>query len=168
MILDRSVLVLNQNYEPLSVCHARRAIVLVLLGKAEIVEKHEEMVRSVQMAFPIPSIVRLSLYIKAYKRDIALNRKNILKRDRFTCQYCGTRKEPLTTDHVIPRSQNGADSWQNLVTACVKCNNLKGDRTPAQAGLRLLQKPRKPHRYSYIRFFSSIPDDRWRPYLFLD
>ncbi|MFQ6102835.1 MAG: HNH endonuclease [Candidatus Glassbacteria bacterium] len=162
------VLVLNQSYEPLSVTHAKRAIILVLLGKAEIVERHNEEVRSVSISVPLPSIVRLSLYVKAFKRDIALNRKNILKRDNFTCQYCGKRHEVLTTDHVIPKSQGGSESWSNLVTACIKCNNLKGDRTTEQAGLSLLQKPRKPHRYSYVRFFSSIPDDRWKPYLFLD
>ncbi len=167
-MLNSMVLVLNQSYEPLSVCHARRAIVLVHLGKAEIVERHEEEIRSVSLSIPLPSIVRLSLYVKAYKRDISLNRKNILKRDNFTCQYCGKKKDVLTTDHVIPRSQGGKETWYNLVTACIRCNNKKGDRTVEQAGLALLQKPRKPHKYAYIRFFSSIPDDRWKPYLFLD
>jgi 5-methylcytosine-specific restriction endonuclease McrA len=167
-MLDGSVLVLNQNYEPLSVCHARRAIILVLLGKAEIVEKHDKQVNSVSMSLPLPSVVRLSLYIRAVKRDIALNRKNILKRDNHTCQYCGKNHDPLTTDHVVPKSQGGKESWDNLVTACIRCNNLKGDRTPEQAGLTLRVKPKKPHRYAYIRFFSSIPDDRWKPYLFLD
>ena len=167
-MLNRMVLVLNQSYEPLSVCHAKRAIILVLLGKAEIVERHYEEVRSVSISVPLPSIVRLSIYVKAIKRDIALNRKNILKRDNYTCQYCGRKRDVLTTDHIIPKSQGGTESWNNLVTACIKCNNFKGDRTHEQAGLSLLQEPRKPHRYAYVRFFSSIPDDRWKPYLFLD
>lgn len=167
-MLDGSVLVLNQNYEPLSVCHARRAIILVLLGKAEIVEKHDREIRSLSMSLPLPSVVRLSLYIRSFKRDIALSRTNILKRDNHTCQYCGRKYETLTTDHIVPKSQGGKDTWDNLVTACIRCNNLKGDRTPEQADLKLLTRPRKPHRYAYIRFFSSIPDDRWKPYLFLD
>jgi len=167
-MLNRKVLVLNQSYEPLSVCQARRAVIMVLIGKAEIVEKHDEKINSVSMSIPLPSIVRLSLFVRAFKRDVALNRKNILKRDNFTCQYCGKNQEILTTDHIIPKAQGGPESWYNLVTACVKCNNRKGDRTARQAGLSLIQKPKKPHRYSYIRFFSSIPDDRWKPYLFLD
>jgi 5-methylcytosine-specific restriction endonuclease McrA len=167
-MLNGSVLVLNQNYEALSVCHARRAIILVLLGKAEIVEKHDREIRSVSMSMPLPSVVRLSLYIRSFTQDIALNRNNILKRDNHTCQYCGRKHETLTTDHVIPKSQGGAESWDNLVAACIRCNNKKGDRTPEQAGFVLREKPRKPHRYTYIRFFSSIPDDRWKPYLFLD
>jgi 5-methylcytosine-specific restriction endonuclease McrA len=167
-VLNQLVLVLNQNYEPLSVCRARRAIVMVLLGKAEVIEEKPIRLRSVSLSFPLPSIVRLSLYIKAPKREIPLTRKNVLRRDGYRCQYCGTREAPLTTDHVIPRSQGGQDRWENLVCACVSCNNMKGNRTPRQADLLLLKKPRKPHRFAYIKFYTAIPDRRWRPYLFLD
>ncbi len=167
-MLNQLVLVLNQNYEPLSVCRAKRAVVMVLLGKAEIIEEKPIRLHSMSFSLPLPSIVRLSLYIKAPKREIPLTRKNILRRDGFKCQYCGTRDAPLTTDHIVPRSQGGRDRWENLVCACVACNNKKGNRTPRQAGIPLLKKPKKPHRFAYIKFYTSIPDQRWRPYLFLD
>ena len=167
-VLNQLVLVLNQNYEPLSVCRARRAIVMVLLGKAEVIEEKPIPVRSLSLSLPLPSIVRLSIYIKAPKPEIPLTRKNILRRDGFRCQYCGVKDVPLTTDHMIPRSMGGRDTWENLICACVDCNNKKGNWTPRQAGLQLLKRPRKPHRYTYIKFYSSIPDHRWRPYLFLD
>ncbi len=167
-ILNQLVLVLNQNYEPLSVCRARRAIVMVLLGKAEVVEERAATIHSFSLNLALPSIVRLCLYIKAPKREIPLTRKNILRRDGFQCQYCGSKDIPLTTDHIIPRSRGGRDRWENLVCACIVCNNKKGNRTPRQADLLLMKKPRKPHRFAYIKFYSSIPDRRWRPYLFLD
>jgi len=167
-VLNQLVLVLNQNYEPLSVCRAKRAIVMVLLGKAEIIEEKPIKIRSLSLSLPLPSIVRLGIYIKAPKREIPLTRKNILRRDGFRCQYCGTKDIPLTTDHIVPRSQGGRDRWENLVCACVACNNKKGNRTPRQADLLLMKKPKRPHRFAYIKFYTSIPDRRWRPYLFLD
>jgi len=167
-VLDSKVLVLNQNYEPLSVCRAQRALVMVVLGKAEIVERYDAEVRSVSFSMPLPSVVRLQMYIRAPRRRTALTRRNVLKRDGFRCQYCGTRRGPMTTDRVVPRSLGGRDSWTNLVCACVGCNNRKGSRTPEQAGMRLARPPRRPHRYTQVTFWSTIPDRRWRPYLFLD
>ncbi|MDX1622475.1 MAG: HNH endonuclease [Gemmatimonadota bacterium] len=167
-LLEQKVLVLNQNYEPLTVTRAQRAVVMVVLGKAEIVERYEAEVRSPSRAVPLPSVVRLSVYIQAPRKEIPLTRRNVLKRDRHTCQYCGTRKGPMTTDHIVPRSQGGGDSWTNLVCACVRCNNKKGNRTPARAGMELARTPRRPHRYTRILLYSTIPDQRWRPYLFLD
>lgn len=168
MLLNTSVLVLNQNYVPMHICHAKRAIVLVMLGKAEVVEQYDSRVRSVSVSVPLPSVVRLYMYIKGPKKEVALNRRNVAKRDNYKCQYCGTSHDVLTTDHVVPRALGGRDTWINLVTACTKCNNKKGNRTPEQAGMRLLKVPKKPHRFTYISFFTSIPDSRWRPYLFLD
>jgi len=167
-MLKTSVLVLNQNYEPMHICQAKRAIVLVLLGKAEVIEHYQKEVHSVSVSIHLPSVVRLYVYINGPRKDVALNRKNISKRDNYQCQYCGISKEVLTTDHVIPKSLGGRDSWTNLVTACTKCNNKKGNRMPEQAGMKLLKIPKKPHRFTYMAFFSSIPDVRWRPYLFLD
>lgn len=167
-LLEKKVLVLNQNYEPLTVCHAQRAVVLVVLGKAEIVERYDGVVRSVSCAVPLPSVVRLSVYIRAPRQPVALTRRNVLKRDGYRCQYCATRRGPMTTDHVVPRSLGGGDSWTNLVCACIRCNNRKGSRTPEQANMPLLRPPRRPHRYTQITFYSAIPDKRWRPYLFLD
>lgn len=167
-LLKKKVLVLNQNYEPLAVCRAKRAVVLVVLGKAEIVERYDVEVRSVSEVMPLPSIVRLSMYIRAPQPRVALTRRNVLRRDGFQCQYCGTRKGPMTTDHVVPRALRGKETWTNLVCACIRCNNNKGRRTPEQANMPLTRAPRRPHRYTRITFYSTIPDQRWRRYLFLD
>ncbi len=166
-LLQKKVLVLNQNYEPLSVCRAQRAVVMVVLGKAEIVERYDSEVHSVSCVVPLPSVVRLSVYIHAPQKRVALTRRNVLRRDNYRCQYCGTRRGPMTTDHVVPRSAGGRDTWTNLVCACVRCNNRKGNRTPEQAGLSLARPPRRPHPFTHITYFASVPDQRWRPYLFI-
>lgn len=167
-MLNRHVLVLNQNYEPLSICTAKRAIVLVFLGKAEIVEKDSVEVRSVTRSYPLPSVVRLFMYIAIPRKRILLTRKNILKRDNHQCQYCGTKQQPLTLDHVIPKNRGGKDTWENLVCACARCNNKKGQRTPEDAGLVLKRQPRRPNYLMFIRHFVGINDQRWCRYLFLD
>jgi len=168
-MLNRQVLVLNQNYEPLSITKARRAVILLYLGKAEMVETYDgHFVRGVRMNIPLPSIVRLIYYIKAPRNAVALTRKNIIRRDRHMCQYCGTQRGPMTTDHVIPKRLRGRDSWDNLVCACVRCNNKKGDRTPEEAQMKLLKKPKVPHFFTVVHSFIRIPDKRWKQYLFLD
>jgi len=169
MMLNNSVLVLNSSFQPLHVCQARRALVLVMVGKAEALEYYDHhYVCSVTQRFRLPSVVRLMRYIKTNRRAISLNRRNILKRDGYRCQYCGTTRDPLTTDHVIPRSRGGEDTWENLVTACVNCNNKKANRTPERAGMELLSRLKRPHYFSFIYFSNSRPMDKWRPYLFLD
>lgn len=106
--LNRKVLILNQSYEPLSVVSAQKAIVLIYLGKAEIVEKHPTMVvRSIMISFPYPSIIRLSRYVYIPRKRVILSRKNVLRRDGFRCQYCGEKSQPLTVDHVIPKRMGG-------------------------------------------------------------
>ena len=125
------VLVLNQDYRALTLCSVQRAAVLVLLQKAELVEAlPERYLRSPSCRLPWPSIVRLKAYATVPYKRILLSRKNVLRRDRFRCQYCGSR-EQLTIDHILPKSRGGPDSWENLVAACVPCNNRKGNRTPA-------------------------------------
>jgi len=110
-MLNREVLVLNQNYEPLSITKARRAVVLLYLGKAEMVERYDgHFVRGITVSIPLPSVVRLIYYIKAPRNAVALTRKNIIRRDRHTCQYCGIQTGPMTTDHVIPKRLGGRDS----------------------------------------------------------
>ncbi len=168
-MLNAQVLVLNSSFQPLHVCQARRALLLVLQDKAEVVEYYEHLlVRSVSRAFRLPCVVRLRGFLQPSRRGVALNRRNLLRRDGCCCQYCGSSQEPLTTDHIIPRSRGGADSWENLVTACVPCNNRKGSRTPEQAGMQLLTPPRKPGFYSFIRFYHPHSHDKWRPYLFME
>jgi len=168
-MLQKDVLVLNRNYEPLSVCSVKRAVVLIFLGKAEIVEKYDGyMVRSVFWFVPVPSVVRLGFYIKVPQKRILLSRRNIIKRDGHTCQYCGENHSQMTVDHVIPKIYGGIDSWENLVCACLKCNNIKGNRTPDQAGLTLIRNPKKPNHITFIRQFLGIADEKWKQYLFLD
>lgn len=167
--LNSKVLILNQNYEPLSVCNVKKAIVLLILGKAELIEKSDgKLLRSVSMAMPFPSVVRLSIYVRLPYKKIILSRKNILRRDNHRCQYCGRGDVPLTVDHIIPKARGGEDVWENLVTACVVCNNRKGDRTPDEAMMPLLRKITRPNHVTFIRHFVGTVDERWKPYLFMN
>ena len=145
-LLGSPVLVLNASYEPIHVCVARRALILLLKGVAAAEELSNDEVRSPSKVVPVPSVIRLLEYRRIPRQTRALSRKNILLRDRYTCQYCGCRpgSEELTIDHVTPRSQGGISSWDNCVLACVKCNSRKADRTPEQAGMPLAKKPYRP------------------------
>ena len=165
-MLGSRVLVLNQNYEPLSVCKGKRAVVLVLLRKAEPVESYQLEARAMRFSMALPSVLRLNYYVRVRRKDVPLTKRNVLKRDRGTCQYCGRRFVEMTADHVIPKALGGADSWENLVCACSNCNARKGNLTPAQAQMVLLRQPKKPHYFTFS--ISSIGDvpDVWRPYLF--
>ncbi|MGC8654298.1 MAG: HNH endonuclease, partial [Candidatus Kryptoniota bacterium] len=121
------MLILNQNYEPLTICNWKKAVVLLYLGKAEIVERSDgKMLHSVSTTIPMPSIVRLSVFYRVPHKRVILSRKNILRRDGNRCQYCGRGDLPLTVDHIIPKTRGGEDSWENLVCACIRCNNKKG------------------------------------------
>lgn len=166
-MVNRPVLLLNQNYEPLSVCRARRALVLVLLQKAEPVERYDLELRSVNTSMTVPSVLRLNYYVRVRRREVPLTKRNVMRRDDNTCQYCGRRHAMMTTDHVIPRSAGGADLWENLVCACSECNARKGNRTPAQARMVLRRKPKTPHYITFaVNALGDVPDT-WRQYLFL-
>lgn len=163
------VLVLNHNYEPLSVCNVRKAIILLWLGKAELIAASEgRVLRSVSVVMPFPSIVRLSVYVRVPYKKIVLSRKNIIRRDAHRCQYCGRTDMTLTVDHIVPRARGGSDAWENLVAACVTCNNRKGDRTPPEANMSLLRRPIRPNHVMFIRHFVGSVDDHWKPYLFMN
>lgn len=163
------VLVLNQNYEALTVTDPYKAFILVYLGKAELVEAYQDQfIYSIATRFPLPSIVRLKSYILVPYKKIMLSRKNILKRDNNRCQYCNKFSLDLTIDHIIPKSVGGQDSWENLVAACIKCNNKKSNRTPEQANMPLLSKPFKPNHVLFLRQIVSIVEDKWKPYLFMN
>ena len=166
--LNRNVLVLNQNYEPIAICNAKKAVILVYLGKAEIVETLDTEICAVSFSMPFPSVVRLQIYIYKPYMPVILNRKNVLRRDRHKCQYCGRKSQPLTVDHIIPRQFGGKQAWDNLVCACIRCNNKKGNRTPEQAGMKLLKKPQKPSKLFFLQFFVDKPHESWRPYLYLN
>lgn len=161
------VLVLNQDYRALTITSVQRATVLVLLQKAELVESESDrFIRSPNLQVPWPSIVRLKAYVRVPYKKIMLTRKNVLRRDRQRCQYCGNRDQ-LTIDHIFPKSRGGKDSWENLVAACIPCNNRKGNRTPDEANMKLSRKPFRPSYVMYIRDFVGSLDDTWKPYLFL-
>jgi 5-methylcytosine-specific restriction endonuclease McrA len=159
------VLVLNASYEPLNITSWRRAVVLLLKDKAEGLEHNG---RVVYRDFPLPTVIRLRQYIKVPYREIPLTRKNILERDRQTCQYCQKRGEQLTIDHILPRSRGGGDSWENLVTACMRCNVHKGNRTPKEAEMDLLCRPRKPYSSLYFELLKHTrgnANQEWRKYV---
>lgn len=168
--LHRPVLVLNASYEPINVCAARRAIVLILKGVATAEEHTLTRVHSAFETHQLPSVIRLLEYRRIPHQTRALSRKNILMRDRYTCQYC-LRTMPsseLTLDHIIPRSRAGETSWENLVTCCHPCNNWKGNRTPDEAGMKLtrLPKPFSLHTSRHLMRLLGKGDDQWRKYLF--
>ena len=137
-MINRSVLVLNQNYEPLNICRVRRAIVLVYEGKAEMLEDGSGFVHSISCEFPLPSVIRLSYIIKRPRLKRRLTRLEIFNRDRYTCQYCGKVTQQLTLDHVIPRYRGGEQTWENVVSACIPCNRRKAGQTPKEARMKLM------------------------------
>ncbi len=167
-MLGTKVLLLNQNYEPLTVVTAKKAIVLAFLQKVEIVERRERWIRAQHVAYPLPSIIRLICYVRIPHKRVELTRRNILKRDGYRCQYCGMAKSPLTVDHVVPKTRGGIDSWENLVCACVRCNNKKGNRTPEMAHMPLRRLPRRPTHLFFIQHLIGVSDECWKPYLFMN
>lgn len=141
------VLLLNASYEPLNVIHWQKAVRLSYLDKAEVLEEYVTVIRSPNITIHTPAVIKLKKYIKRKHRGIVYSKWNMYVRDRFVCQYCAKKimdKAQLTRDHVIPRSYGGGASWKNCVTCCKKCNLKKGGRTPKQAGMKLIQKPRTP------------------------
>ena len=168
--LQKPVLVLNASYEPINICAARRALVLVLKGVASAEEESTLHVRSARNTVKLPSVIRLLEYRRSPHQTRALSRKNILMRDRYTCQYCH-RTLPsgeLTLDHVVPRSRSGESNWENLVACCNPCNNRKGSRTPDEAGMRLARPPRpfSLHTSRHLMRLLGKSDEQWRKYLF--
>jgi 5-methylcytosine-specific restriction endonuclease McrA len=168
-MLNKNVLVLNRSYEPLTVCKARRAVVLTYLTKAEVLVSYNgKQVRSIRESLPLPSVIRLTNFIKLPRKEIPLTRRNILRRDGHRCQYCGKSEGPMTTDHIIPKVLGGKETWENMVCACVQCNARKGNQTLKAAGMTLLRRPRRPSYFSSILSALGEPPEEWRPYLFLD
>ncbi|MFN3324853.1 MAG: HNH endonuclease [Bryobacteraceae bacterium] len=168
--LQKPVLVLNASYEPINICAARRAIVLVLKGVASAEEHSLSFVQSARQALRLPSVIRLLEYRRIPHQTRALSRKNILMRDRYTCQYClkTLNSGELTLDHVIPRSRAGDSTWENLVACCHPCNNRKGNRTPEEAGMKLTRQPRpfSLHTSRHLMRLLAKSDEQWRKYLF--
>lgn len=165
-MLSVLVLVLNQNYEPLNVCNARRAFVLVDRGKAEVLEQGDGILHSATAIFPLPSVIRLISHIRRPRPRMRLSRKELFHRDGFRCQYCGKRTRELTIDHVLPRHRGGRHTWDNLVTACKPCNHRKAGRTPQEARMALLSEPAAPHLGLYYPFWPYLErEEGWRKFI---
>jgi len=174
--LNNPVLVLNRLWQPVNICTARRAFSLLFLGHAQVVHTDEEanffthdidswvtlsrdmtdgeMVKTISSSFGIPEIIVLSMFDRLPKKEVKFTRQNIFERDEYTCQYCGKNFEPrdLNLDHVVPRDKGGRNSWENIVTSCIRCNTKKANKLPHQAGMFPLKEPKAP---------------TWRPFMCL-
>jgi 5-methylcytosine-specific restriction endonuclease McrA len=161
------VLVLNASYEPVHITRARRAIVLLVKGAAVIEEAHD---RFVHVGLQLPCVIRLCLYRRVPSRVQTLSRRNILIRDGYVCQYCSEKflSSELELEHVIPRARGGLSTWENLVAACRGCNARKANRTPAEAGMKLLRPPRRVtiHTSRAVLRQTGIDEEKWRKYLY--
>ncbi len=143
-MINLPVLVLNQSYEPLTICRARRAVVLMYQGKAEMLENGVGFIHTVRETLPLPSVIRLAYMIRRPYRERKLSRFEVFNRDHYTCQYCGKETRQLTLDHIIPRYRGGQHTWENVVSACVPCNRRKAGRTPQEARMKLIHPPSRP------------------------
>src|SRR5688572_27337508 len=161
------VLVLNASYEPINVCTMRRAAVLVLKERAEVIEKRDGVLHSERLELERPCVIRLIRYVRV-PRDVhrrKITRRAVLARDSYTCQYCGRESAGLTVDHVIPRSRGGTSGWDNIVAACAPCNRRKGNRLPTEASMPLRKHPKPPGPTVFIRIASPRVPDAWEQYL---
>jgi 5-methylcytosine-specific restriction endonuclease McrA len=157
-------LVLNATYEPLSVVSDRRAVVLVLSDKADVLHESGDAMHSEHLSVPVPSVVRLRSFVRVpFQRRAAISRRGVFLRDDGTCQYCGNRAESI--DHVIPRSRGGEHVWENVAAACRLCNLRKRDRTPDEAGMRLARRPATPRELAWVVVAVGQVPEVWRPYL---
>lgn len=164
-IVKRPVLVLNASYEPINICAARRALVMLVNGIARVQEEHDQ---AVYVGINLPSVIRLNDYRRVPHRRHTMSRKNIMQRDRYTCQYCGLQPKHLTLDHIMPVSRGGLSTWENLVCCCEGCNRKKADRTPEEAGMTLLHRPLPSsiHTSRHVMRAMGENDEKWRKYLY--
>lgn len=164
--MTEAVLVLNANFEPLNVCDLRRAVGLILTEKASLVLNGRGEIHTIRQVFPRPSIIRLSHMVTHPRQVVRLTRREIFRRDNFTCQYCGKHTTDLTVDHVLPRHLGGKHTWLNVVAACSSCNHRKGGRTVDTSGMHLLRQPKEPPAtaiYIYGRLLNDYAE--WEPFL---
>lgn len=163
--MNKRVLVLNQDFSPISICAMQRAFLLVYLNKADLVTKaNGSVIRTVTRVYPMPSVIKLKNFVHVPYKGVVLTRQNIFKRDGFRCQYCGTSRN-LTLDHVVPKARGGKTSWANLVTACKNCNTRKGDYMLEEIGLTIRTRPFRPSYVMFLRDYSGYADEEWIPYL---
>jgi 5-methylcytosine-specific restriction endonuclease McrA len=164
--MQEPVLVLNANFEPINICSTRRAIGLILNDKATLVLNGRGEIRTVSRTFPRPSVIRLDHMIKRPRPRVRLTKREILRRDDYTCQYCGQHASYLTIDHIIPRRLGGRHTWENLVAACPSCNHRKGGRTLEQVQMRLLHQPHEPPASATYIFGRHLKNNlEWLPFV---
>ena len=158
-----ATLLLNASFEPLHVVTARRAVVLVLSGKADVVSEGDGVFHSARMSVPVPSVIRLRYFVKVpYRSKMPLTRRNVVTRDKGRCAYCGDKGD--TVDHVVPRSRGGSHVWENVVTVCLPCNGRKADRTLEELGWQLHRTPFAPAGWSWLVVgVATVPE--WEPWL---
>src|SRR5258708_1543194 len=160
------VLVLNANYEPINVCTTRRAIGLVLGGKAAMVANGRGYIRTIKELLPKPSVIRLAVQVHRPGPHVKLTRREVFRRDNYTCQYCGRRDGGLTVDHVLPRHHGGLHTWINVVAACPSCNHHKGGRSPEEAHMKLMRHPKEPPANAgYIFGRHLAENNEWTQYI---
>ena len=164
-MINAAVLVLNQNYEPLNICNVRRAVVLLDVGKAELLVNGRGMIHTPRILFPAPSVIRLMYLVRRPLLQRRLSRREVFIRDKYACQYCGRESHTLTLDHIIPRYRGGSHSWENVVSACIPCNHRKAARTPKEAGMRLLREARAPRPNPYYLFHARSLEEEWLQFM---
>lgn len=165
-LLNEPVLILNVNFEPLHVCNTKRALLLVFAGKAEMILNGRGVIHSCTAEFEIPSVIKLSHMIKRPRPRVSLSKREILRRDDFTCQYCGRKMRHLTLDHIIPRHCGGPHTWQNLVAACMPCNRRKGGKNPREANMTLRRPPFEPRATAVYRFSNHVQENQeWAQFI---
>ena len=164
--MNEPVLLLNANFEPLNVCTMRRAVGLMMTGKAKMLLNGRGVIRTASSSVPRPSILRLAYMVHRPRPRVKLTKREVFRRDEYTCQYCGRKTSKLTVDHIVPRHRGGQHTWPNLVTACSACNRKKGGRTPPQAGMRLMRTPQEPRASAVYLFGDHLAhNEDWRTYI---
>jgi 5-methylcytosine-specific restriction endonuclease McrA len=168
--MDPRTLILNAWMSPHSIATWQQAICLLVTGKVDVLEEYEAEVSSPSVTIRIPAVARLRKELSTHKKGVKFSRVNVLARDGFRCCYCGHKKSAreLNYDHVLPRDKGGRTVWENIVTSCYGCNSRKGNRTPAQAGMRMHFQPYRPRALPMTQpllvSVDTVPDV-WRPYL---
>lgn len=189
MFLDQQVLVLNRLWQAVNICTARRALALLFEGHAHVVlndgsnfrtfdfgqwrdiserQPHEESIHTVSFKIRVPRVILLLMFDRLPKKEVKFTRHNIFERDRNTCQYCGKifDRRDLNLDHVVPRDRGGPTNWENIVCSCVPCNTRKSNRTPSEAGMRLVRKPKRPKWRPFVQVNLEVAGhESWRHFL---
>jgi 5-methylcytosine-specific restriction endonuclease McrA len=164
--MEAAVLVLNANFEPINICDTRRAIGLILSGKADMVMNGRGYIHTISLNLPRPSVIRLEQMVHRPRMRVKLTRREVFRRDNYTCQYCGRHGADLTLDHVLPKHLGGEHVWDNVVAACPSCNHHKGGRKLDEAHMKLLHMPKEPPPSAYYIFGRHLEkNNEWEQFI---